>query len=206
ATIDGARIAFTGDAFFDDPQHPASLRHNLIYRNEVKSGDHAQSIRNVLDFEPQIIAPGHGKPFAITRETALRFDERARKQDAFFGDLIAGDPDFGIDPSWISIVPYQMLAIPGKATRIEVRVRNHAPRPIRIEAALVLPAGWRVKPPRIALSVDARSASKTDATISVPANWSNALSRVAVALDTVVDGKYLGQIAEAVIDVPLRKA
>ncbi len=202
ATIDNARVAFTGDAFFNDPGNPDSLRHNLIYRNQVKSGDHRQSIRNILDFEPNIIAPGHGRPFLINRETALNFEQRAQKQDAFFRALIADeDSDMGIDPSWISIYPYQIMALPGQTARIEIRVRNHRPRKTRIQAALVLPDGWRGAPSRISLTVDAKSEAKTEATISIPAQWSSPLPRVALALDVMADGKYLGQIAEAVVDV-----
>ncbi len=206
ATIDGARIAFTGDAFFNDPQNPNSLRHNLIYRNEVKSGDHVQSIRNILDFEPNIIAPGHGRPFLIERATAKNFEKRAEKQDAFFRDLVADpDPDMGIDPSWLRIYPYQMMLLPGQRKRIEIRFRNHRARRVDIRGALVLPEGWRSEPAEISLAAEAKSQATTAATISIPRNWSNTWSRVAIALDVMADGKYLGQIAEAVVDVRTRR-
>lgn len=205
-TIDGARIAFTGDAFFNDPDHPNSLRHNLIYRNEVKSGDHVQSIRNILDFEPNIIAPGHGRPFLIERATADNFERRAEKQDAFFRDLIADpDPDMGIDPAWIRLYPYQMMLLPGQTKRVEVRLRNHRPRRVQIRGVFVLPDGWRAQPAEISLAAEPKADAKTTATISVPANWSNPLSRVAIALDVMADGKYLGQIAEAVVDIRTRR-
>jgi glyoxylase-like metal-dependent hydrolase (beta-lactamase superfamily II) len=206
ATIDGARIAFTGDAFFNDADHPESLRHNLIYRNEVKSGDHLQSIRNILDFEPNVIAPGHGRPFLVDRTAAQNFEQRAKKQDAFFRDLIADpDPDMGVDPSWIKIYPYQLMILPGQTQRVEVRVRNYRPRRVEIAGMFVLPERWRSSPSKIALSVDAKSDAKTEATISIPANWSNPLSRVAIALDVMADDKYLGQIAEAVVDIRPRR-
>ena len=207
ATIDGRRIAFTGDAFFNDPKEAHMMRHNLIYRNQVKSGDHAQSIRNILDFEPHVIAPGHGKPFAVDRETALHFEERVKKQDAFFSDLIAdNDTDQGLDPSFIRIYPYQMMLLAGKTKQIEIRVRNHRRRRVHIQGVLVLPEGWTGSPSRISIMVEASSEGRVKAAIAVPANWSNPVSRVAVALDVVADGKYLGQIAEAVADVRSRNS
>jgi glyoxylase-like metal-dependent hydrolase (beta-lactamase superfamily II) len=202
ATIDGARVAFTGDAFFDDPDNPHSLRHNLIYRNQVKSGDHVKSIRNILDFEPNLIAPGHGKPFPIDRQTAQNFEQRARRQDQLFRELIFDpDTDIGLDPSWISIYPYQMLAMPGQTKHIEIRFRNHRTRPVQIQAVLVLPDRWTCSPPRISLSGAPKSAVKTGASITIPEDWTATRRRVAVALDVMADSQYLGQIAEAVIDI-----
>lgn len=206
ATLDGLRVAFTGDAFFNDPGHPNSLRHNLIYRNEVKSGDHVQSIRNILDFEPHMIAPGHGRPFLIERETAENFEKRARLQDTFFRDLVADpDPDMGIDPSWLRIYPYQLILLPGQSKQIEIRLRNHRPRRVQIRGTFVLPEGWRAEPSEISLTAEAKAETKTVAAISIPRNWSNPWSRVAIALDIMADGKYLGQIAEAVVDVRARR-
>jgi hypothetical protein len=54
------RPAFSGDAFFAHPDPKAGvLRHNLIFRNHVESDSHLRSIRNLIDHEPNIIAPGH---------------------------------------------------------------------------------------------------------------------------------------------------
>lgn len=207
ATIDDTRVAFTGDAFFSDPDHPESLRHNLIYRNQVKSGDHAKSIRNILDFEPQVIAPGHGKPFAIDRKIAQNFERRARRQDQFFSELIA-DPDthIGVDPSWIRIEPYQSLAVAGQIKRVEIHLRNHRTRPVQIKATLALPHGWRCSPEVINIEAEAKSSGMAQANITIPASWSSPLPRVAFALDVMADGKYLGQIAEAVMDIRSREA
>lgn len=204
-TIDGRRIAFTGDAFFNDTEHPESLRHNLIYRNQVKSGDHLKSIRNILEFEPQVIAPGHGKPFPMDRKTAENFAGRARRQDLFFSELVADpDADLGIDPSWIRIEPYQSLAMPGQTKRLSIHLRNHRPRRVQIEAALVLPDGWTCSPRLVSIAAEAKSSGTAEASVTIPANWSNPLPRVAFALDVVVDGKYLGQITEAVMDIRTR--
>jgi glyoxylase-like metal-dependent hydrolase (beta-lactamase superfamily II) len=105
ATIDGARVAFSGDAFFQysDP-NAGVLRHNLIFRNLVQSDSHIKSIRNLIAHEPNIIAPGHGRPFLVTREELLATEAKMRKQEELFQGLIA-DPDtnFGLDPSWCSI-------------------------------------------------------------------------------------------------------
>ena len=58
ATIDGNRVAFTGDAFFASGRTDGMLRHNLIFRNHVENDSHLKSIRNLIEHEPTLIAPG----------------------------------------------------------------------------------------------------------------------------------------------------
>ena len=201
-TIDGNRIAFTGDAFFNDPDHPQSLRHNLIYRNEVRSGDHVKSIRNILEFEPHLIAPGHGKPFAVDRTAAEAFEARARKQDSYFRDLIADpDPDVGIYPFFVRLFPYQASVAAGDSKVLQIRIRNPRTRVIHLEAALVPPSGWTTTPAIVTADVPPQSEAVKEVSFTVPPNWSSPVSRVALALDIVRDGQYLGQIAECVVDV-----
>jgi glyoxylase-like metal-dependent hydrolase (beta-lactamase superfamily II) len=199
--IDGMRIAFTGDAFFSDAGKP-QLRHNLIYRNDVKSGDHLKSIRNILEFEPHILAPGHGDPFLIDREMALDFAEKMKRQDAFFQTLIADrDTDLGLDPSWIEIYPYQAIAMPGQTRQYEIRVKNLRRRAIELQVALSLPAGWECDPRIVKLGIAARETGKAPVSVTIPRDWRGTHPRIAIAADVLADGKYLGQIAEAVIDV-----
>ena len=58
-TVDGRRVAFTGDAFFlPNPKNDGTLRHNLIFRNHVENDSHLKSIRNLIEHEPQMICPG----------------------------------------------------------------------------------------------------------------------------------------------------
>jgi glyoxylase-like metal-dependent hydrolase (beta-lactamase superfamily II) len=200
ATIDGKRIAFTGDAFFAAAN--GELRHNLIYRNEVKTGDHLLSIRNILDFEPHLIAPGHGAPFDIDRKKSEAFATKAQRQDAFFHDLIADpDTDVGLNPSWVHLYPYQAIATPGETLQLELRVQNLRRAAINVEAMLVLPNSWRTTPGRLSIRVPAGETARTPVTISIPTQWRIDGSRLAIAADIMLDGRYLGQIAEAVVEI-----
>ena len=202
-TIDGARVAFTGDAFFPFPDVNAGiLRHNLIFRNHVESDSHVKSIRNLIDHEPNLIAPGHGRPFLANREDLLATEQKMRRQEQLFHELIA-DPDcnFGLDPSWCSIYPYQMQIRPGEETRAEVRVRNYRAAPMKMEVALVAPGEWRIEPDVLRFDVAARASTPRAFRIRVPADWRHTSPRIAVAADVVCDGKYLGQITEAVVDI-----
>jgi glyoxylase-like metal-dependent hydrolase (beta-lactamase superfamily II) len=202
-TIDGARVAFTGDAFFS-PNNPTAgvLRHNLIFRNHVESDSHLRSIRNLIEHEPGLIAPGHGKPFLASREELLATEQKMRKQDELFRGIVAdAEVNFGLDPSWCSLYPYQMQVRPGAAAEAELRVRNYRDRPMQIEAALVAPVEWAVEPDVVRLEVPPQSQSAQAFRIRVPPGWHPASPRLAIAADVVSDGRYLGQITEAVVEV-----
>jgi len=197
ATVDGKRIAFTGDAFF--AANGNELRHNLIYRNEVKTGDHLLSIRNILDFDPQLIAPGHGAPFDVNRKMSEAFADRARRQDDLCRELIADpDTDVGMNPSWAYLYPYQAVGTPGESFPIELRIR----RSVAVRAILVLPKGWTASPREVSIRGDGKAVF----TVKIPAGWHGSESRVAIAADMMVDGRYVGQIAEAVVDIRGRRA
>jgi glyoxylase-like metal-dependent hydrolase (beta-lactamase superfamily II) len=202
-TIDGARVAFTGDAFFAYPDAGRGiLRHNLIFRNHVESDSHVKSIRNLIEHEPNVIAPGHGRPFLVTREEMVATEQKMRRQEQHFQELIA-DPEvnFGLDPSWCSIYPYQMTVRAGNPISAEVRVQNYRKAPMTIEIGLVAPGEWSIEPDVLRFEIPARSRASRSFQIRVPNDWRPRSPRFAIAADVVCDGKYLGQITEAVVDM-----
>jgi glyoxylase-like metal-dependent hydrolase (beta-lactamase superfamily II) len=202
AHIDGARVAFTGDAFFPQMDASAQLRHNLIFRNWVENDSHLKSLRTILDHEPNIIVPGHGKPFISNKTDLEDLKRRLEKQQEYFFDVIADpDCDFGLNPSWARLYPYQSLAKAGSSNPLELRVRNYRPRPMHLEAALVLPPNWKASPQVLSLTVSPKQDASGEFTVSIPENWDRAQPRVALAADIVADGQYLGQIAEGVVDI-----
>ena len=205
ANIDGARVAFTGDAFFlSSPDAAHQLRHNLIFRNWVENDSHLKSMRTILEHEPTMVAPGHGKAFLSNKEDLEDLRQRLEKQQAYFHDVIA-DPDcnFGLNPSWARLYPYQLEARAGTSATIELRVRNYRSKPMHLESALVLPAGWKVSPEVASLTVAAGGDGTAGFTLAVPENWDRSKPRVALAADIMADGQYLGEIAEGVVDIQL---
>lgn len=202
ATIDGNRVAFTGDAFFDAGRKDGVLRHNLIFRNHVENDSHVKSIRNLIDREPNLIAPGHGRPYAVNRDMLLATEKNVRRQQQWFFDLLPeGMTDFGLDPSWVRLYPYQILAAPGETVRVEVHAQNYKPSPMKMEVALVAPPEWRIEPDVVKFEVPANSTASRPSSISIPKIWTPRSPRLAIAADVMADGKYLGEITEAVVDV-----
>ncbi|MCZ2148741.1 MAG: MBL fold metallo-hydrolase [Bryobacterales bacterium] len=201
-TIDGNKVAFTGDAFFPNPRNDGTLRHNIIFRNHVENDSHLKSIRNLIEHEPAIIAPGHGRAYPVDREIMLATEQKFRKQQQYFFDLLPeGEADLGLDPSWVKLYPYQMMLAPGSVQKAEVRVRNYRPRAMKMEVAIIAPSEWRVEPDVLSFEVGARSHAHQSFSITVPKSWNSPSPRLAIAADVRAGGKYLGQITEAVVDM-----
>jgi glyoxylase-like metal-dependent hydrolase (beta-lactamase superfamily II) len=203
ADIDGARIAFAGDAF--EPvrtEHVYEFHHDLIFRNWVEHDSHLKSIRTILEYQPTVIAPGHGRPFLSSKEDLEGLKRRLESQQDYFHSVIA-DPDcnFGLNPSWVRLYPYQLQARVGSKAGIEVRVRNYRSKPMYLEAALVGPAGWKASPEGVSLTVPPNGEGREGFTVAIPETWDRSRPRVALAADVMADGKYLGETVEAVVDV-----
>jgi glyoxylase-like metal-dependent hydrolase (beta-lactamase superfamily II) len=202
ANIDGKKVAFTGDAFFANPRNDGTLRHNLIFRNHVENDSHLKSVRNLIEHEPELICPGHGKPYPVDRAIMLATQAKFEKQKQFFADLLPeGETNFGLDPSWVSIYPYQILTAPGERQRLEVRVQNYKPEPVKMEVALVAPAEWKIEPPVVSFEAPANGKASRPVEIAIPRDWAPPGPRFAIAADVMRDGKYLGQVTEAVVDI-----
>jgi glyoxylase-like metal-dependent hydrolase (beta-lactamase superfamily II) len=200
-TIDGQRVAFTGDAFFQPGQPEGAMRHNIIFRNHVESDSHLKSIRNLIEHEPALIAPGHGKPYAVTKQMMATTEKVFQRQRDMFSELLPGEPNFGLDPSWLSIYPYQILLAPGDRQRIEIRVQNYNAAPMKIEAALVAPREWRIEPDVLRFEVAPHAKTRQIMQVSTPKSWTPSAPRFAIACDVVRDNRYLGQITEAVVEI-----
>jgi hypothetical protein len=72
---------------------------------------------------------------------------------------------------------------------------------MNLEIALCLPEQWRSTPARIHLNVPAGGTNVASMEMTVPLDWRWPNARRAIAADVIADGVYLGQIAEAVVDV-----
>jgi glyoxylase-like metal-dependent hydrolase (beta-lactamase superfamily II) len=201
--IDGQRVAFSGDAFFmPSPRNDGAMRHNLIFRNHVESDSHLKSIRTLIEHEPSIICPGHGRHFQVDKSLLLATEEKMRRQKQLFEGLLPeGMTNFGLDPSWVSLYPYQLLAAPGETHKLEVRVQNYQPSEMKLEIALVAPAEWRIVPDTVKVSAPAGGKASQTFQLTIPRTWQAPAPRLALAADVLANGRYLGQITEAVVEM-----
>jgi hypothetical protein len=204
-TIDGRLVGFTGDAYSFSPERPTpdgSMSIRPVFLNYFESDSYQKSIRNLIKHRPDIIAPGHGYPLRLTDQMIQATQAAIDKHADFYRKLIADpDCDFGLDAQWVRIYPYQMFLRTGELAPAEIRVRNHRSTPMKIEVALVVPDGWRTEPGK--LSIEAPPKARVSRPFPPFAGGRDAKSspRLAIAADVIVEGKYLGQIAEAIVNL-----
>ncbi len=202
ANIDGSRVAFTGDAFFTSGRTDGVMRHNIIFRNHVENDSHLKSILNLIERQPTLIAPGHGRPYAVTPEMMSATERHFRKQKQLFFDILPeGMSNFAMDPSWVRLYPYQILAAPGETKQVQIHVQNYSPSAMKMEVALVAPPEWRITPDVAKFEVPANSKGSHTVSVMLPKSWSARSPRFAIAADVMANGKYLGEITEAVVDM-----
>ena len=76
---------------------------------------------------------------------------------------------------------------------------------MKIEVALVAPGEWRIEPDLLRFEIPPKTKSGRTVRIQIPRDWRPASPRFAIAADVVCDGRYLGQITEAVVDLDLER-
>ncbi|MCI0718175.1 MAG: hypothetical protein L0338_04255, partial [Acidobacteria bacterium] len=83
----------------------------------------------------------------------------------------------------------------------QIRVQNYRAAPMKMEVALVAPSEWTIEPDVLRFEATTGGKVHREFRISVPRDWRPSSPRFAIAADVLCDGKYRGQITEAVVDV-----
>jgi glyoxylase-like metal-dependent hydrolase (beta-lactamase superfamily II) len=194
--IDGHSVAFSGDNLFPLTASTPSL----IYRNHVHKTSHQQTARLYLEYMPDILCGGHDLQRDVKPRVYETFARKAQQLTQLFETLLPGEANFGLEPSWTQIYPYQSLASPGDVLDLQVRMTNFLDRPVAAEVSLVLPKRWEATPALARLQVPAQAREATGFQVRIPSSYVFRYPRVAIAADVTFDGRHLGQIAEATVE------
>jgi glyoxylase-like metal-dependent hydrolase (beta-lactamase superfamily II) len=194
--IDGHSVAFSGDNIF--PLNAGTP--SLIYRNHVHRTSHQQTARVFLEYMPDILCTGHDLRREIGPRVYHSFARKAEIMTQHFDTLLPGEVNFGLEPSWVQIYPYQSLARPGDEIEYQIRVMNFLERETTVEIALALPEGWAADPARVEMMAGPKARSTAAVKVCIPQGYQFPFARVAIAADITLDGRRLGQVTEATIE------
>jgi hypothetical protein len=194
--VDGHSIAFSGDNIFPLSGSTPSL----IYRNHVHKTAHQQTARLYLEYMPEILCTGHDLQREVKPVVYRRFADKSKLMTQLFETLLPGEANFGLEPSWVQVYPYQSLAAPGDTLELEVRMTNFLDRPVEAEVSLAMPPGWIVQPGRARLALPAGGKCSAPFRVEIPASHVFRYPRAAIAAEVTFDGRRLGQITEATVE------
>ena len=66
---------------------------------------------------PDILCTGHDLQREVKPRVYQRFAQKSLQMTQLFETLLPGEANFGLEPSWTQIYPYQSLAQPGRHAR-----------------------------------------------------------------------------------------
>jgi glyoxylase-like metal-dependent hydrolase (beta-lactamase superfamily II) len=178
--VDGRRVLATGDQQTSSwvPGEVSEIP-NFQYANRFRPDDFAASAALYQRLQPQLMISGHWQPRIITQDYLNELTRLGEEVARVHRDLLL--PDDAVFTGGVRITPYLVEAVAGQP--FEVRVSCPG-------AQLVLPSGWDCK------QVD-------EQLFLVVPHVSQPVRRARIAAGITRDGRYVGQLAEALVDVRL---
>ena len=204
ASIDGKKVAFTGDNIFSElaPGRTGDMTQQIyqttVLRNSLQLWMHRRCADVMETVAPDLVCPGHREliPWDPTRSVEYR-DFIARKEQAVRA-LLDDPADEGVDLWWARLVPYLRSVFPGQECSYRLLLRNNADRSVQLQARLLAPTGWEVDGlcQEIELGVGERGELELKATAP-----SHPDIRRILTAEVRVDGVSRGPVVEALVTV-----
>ncbi len=194
--IDGHSVAFSGDNFAP----LMACRPSVIFRNHVHKTSHQKTARLFQEYQPEILCGGHDLQREAKPGLYATFAQKSLQLTQLFEMLLPGEANFGLEPSWTQIYPYQSQARPGDTFDLQLRMSNFLPRRAEAAVSLVLPVEWRVAPDQAHLELPPQGRAVAEFRVHIPSGYVFAYPRVAIAAEVTFEGRRLGQITEAIVE------
>ncbi len=200
--IDGMRVAFTGDNIFGHPDDPAQNGHEAVvaHNDSVLEEGYMYCADFLKRLNPDLMLGGHSWVMRRPAGMIERFWNWSRQMREAYRELSA-EPDYRYmyDPYWVRAEPYRVVARPGAAGEVSIRVKNFKDRPQRHRIAVRAPEGIAADRPVLEGEVAAGGVGNHDVRL-IPAAGAAEGLRI-VALDVTVDGARYGERFELILHV-----
>jgi len=201
-TIDGRKVAFTGDNIFGDPEDPSQTGHEAVvaHNSAILEESYIYAGEYLKRLKPDIPVGGHS--FVMDRPAA--FSERYRRwsyemRDAFRELSSEEDYRYWFDPFWVRAQPYRLAMRPGESAGVTLHLRNfqHGRRRFRIQPHL--PTGLVAEVPTFEDTDEGES--RKQLLFRLKATPSARPGVHIVAFDVTLDGRRYGQRFDLIVGV-----
>jgi glyoxylase-like metal-dependent hydrolase (beta-lactamase superfamily II) len=201
---EGKRVAFTGDNIFGSPtnrddQGRMLTGWNLIPLNKNRADDHLKTAERLLEFEPEIICPGHGGPYDVTRDDLLLYREGMSKIPSKFQALI-GDRDVNqaLDYHWARVFPYEQAIEAGESFTVAVKITNYDPESVNGTVTAALPDGWLAVSPTQSIHIHGDGLAEVEFIITPGERRSGGPAKVAFGFALELNGRPYGEVCHGI--------
>ncbi|MBE3123512.1 MAG: MBL fold metallo-hydrolase [Planctomycetes bacterium] len=202
ATIDGRKVAFTGDHLFGDPADPGQTGHEAVvaHNSGILEEGYMLGTDYLAKLKPDLIVAGHSFVLDAPAGMIDRFQKWSRDMRAAFQALSADvDYRYGFDPYWVRAEPYRVTVKRGQFSEVLVRVRNFRDREQTHRIELHAPAGLQAEP--AVLEGKVGPASREAFPVRIKAAEGAPAGVKIVAFDITLDGKRYGEWFDFIVDV-----
>ena len=196
AEKDGQKVFFTGDSFANWGVDDYCSQNRCFTGRDT---GYEQCFQILLDTRPDILMAAHWGPLPVSAEYLRKsmdlFREREKICDRLFPHK---NGNFGSDPCWIRAYPYRQTVFPGSLVEMEARVMNHSGDPMKAQITLNLPEGWKTDGTAGEAEIPARTEGRVRFRATAPSFPDR--RRHVLGLSAVIDGKSVGEFAEAIVN------
>ena len=201
-TIDGRKVAFTGDNIFGDPDNPSQTGHEAVvaHNSAILEEGYIYAGEYLKRLKPDIMVGGHS--FVMDRPAA--FIERYRRwsyemRDAFRELSSEEDYRYWFDPFWVRAQPYRLVVRPGEGADVTLHLRNFQRGRQRFRIEPHLPAGLVAEVPVLEGTVEGESRKQLPFRLKATPSARGGVH--IVAFDVTLDGRRYGERFDLIVSV-----
>ena len=202
-TIDGRKVAFTGDNIFGDPDDPQQTGHEAVvaHNSAILEEGYIYAGEYLTRLAPDILVGGH----SFVMDRPAQFIQRYRNwayemRDAFQSLSTESDYRYGFDPFWVRAEPYRIVLEPGGGADVTLHVRNFRATPQHHRIRVHAPPGLvTAEPACLEGQLAGESRRSYPVRIQVPADAAPGVHLV--AFDVTLDGRRYGEWFDLIVGV-----
>jgi len=201
-TIDGRKVAFTGDSIFGDPENPSHTGHEAVvaHNSAILEEGYIYAAEYLKRLKPDILVGGHS--FVMDRPAA--FIERYRRwsyemRDAF--QELSWEEDYRrwFDPFWVRAQPYRLTVRSGDNASAALHLRNFQDGRKRFRIELHAPPGLTTDIPVFEGVIEGESRKQLPFRMKAAPSARGGVH--IVAFDVTLDGHRYGERFDLIVGV-----
>lgn len=203
-TIDGRKVAFTGDNYFVHEVLSGGKVDNLpfqttVLRNSFQLAMHRRCAEVMRQIAPELICPGHRDVLPCFKKDLDTYCDFIARKERVFRELVGEPADQFIDLFWARLLPYVSVVRPGQTLNYRLLVRNNFDRPVQYSARLSPPPGWDSSAEFRSVRIEAGERGAIALAVRAP-TCGDGVRRL-MTCEIELDGRAQGSVSEALVTV-----